>query len=82
MSEEGPEGLVQRYLGNIERKVDRILDELHDLKARMTLPEEQVVGIRRDIAHAYEAQMRMQHTLDRHGERRDRIGRRLELLPA
>lgn len=82
MSDEGPESLVLRYLRNIDRKLDRVIEELHDLKGRVTALEEQVVGLRRDIFQLYEAQVRMQHTLDRHGERLDRIERRLELLPA
>ncbi len=82
MSDEGPESLVLRYLRAIDGKIDRIAEEMHDVKLRLTSVEEGLTGVRREITHLYEAQTRMQHTLDRHGDRLERIERRLELLPA
>ena len=75
MSDEGPDSLVLRYLRGIDRKLDRLVEDMHDVKLRLGSVEEEVAGLRRDF-------VRMQHTLDRHGERLDRIERRLDLLPA
>ncbi len=82
MSDDGPDNLILRYLRNLDAKLDRVIDELQALKARVSSLEDQMAGVRRDLAHLYEGQVNLQHTLDRHGERLDRIERRLDLIPA
>ncbi len=67
MSDEGPDNLVLRYLRAMDRKLDRVIEDLHDLKLRVGTVE---LGV-----------TRIQHTLDRHSEPLDRIERRVDLLP-
>ncbi len=61
-----PENLVLRYLRGIDQKVDRLLDDVSDLKVRMTGVEEGLAGVNR--------------RLDRLEHRVDRIERRLDLV--
>jgi hypothetical protein len=49
MSEE-PENLVLVYLRRIDGKIDRLTDDVQDLKHRITLLEDQVAGARADLA--------------------------------
>ena len=65
---DAPESLILRYLRQIDQKVDRVIEELHDLKIRMTAVEENSVGVHRRI--------------DRAEARLDRIERRLNLADA
>jgi predicted nucleic acid-binding Zn-ribbon protein len=62
---EDPDNIVLVYLRRIDEKVDRALDELHDIKVRATAIEEGQVGLNR--------------RLDRLEHRVDRIERRLDL---
>jgi hypothetical protein len=82
MSDEGPDNLVLRYLRNMDGKLDRIGEDVRELKLRMSAVEDGLVGMRRDVASLYESQVRAQHTLDRQGDRLGRIERRLEIQPA
>jgi hypothetical protein len=63
-----PESLVLRYLRNIDQKVDRLIDDVKDIKLRLTLVEEGLAGANRRI--------------DRVEDRLDRIERRLHLEDA
>ncbi len=65
MSEE-PDSLVLRYLRRIDEKLDRLVDDVADLKGRMTSVEEGLVGVHR--------------RLDRLELRVDRIEKRLDLV--
>lgn len=65
---DGPESLVLRYLRSIDEKVDRLSQDVKDLKLRMTLVEEGLTGVHRRI--------------DRVEDRLDRIERRLEIAEA
>jgi archaellum component FlaC len=58
--------VILRLLRNIEIELHRIIDDIGDLKVRMTAAEEAAVGINR--------------RLDRIDQRLDRIERRLELV--
>ena len=60
-----PESLVLVYLRRIDEKVDRLIDDVHDLKVRVTNVEEGLAGINR--------------RLDRLETRMDRVERRLDL---
>jgi chromosome segregation ATPase len=57
-----------RRLNNVDTKLDRMLDDLHTLKVRMTGVEENLVGVQRRI--------------DKFEEGTERIERRLELADA
>ncbi|MGH6846411.1 MAG: hypothetical protein ACREC0_02910 [Methylocella sp.] len=61
-----PDNLVLVYLRRIDEKVDRVIDDVRDLKVRITNLEEGQAGIHR--------------RLDRIEARLDRIERRLDLV--
>jgi predicted nucleic acid-binding Zn-ribbon protein len=61
-----PDNLVLTYLRRIDAKVDRLTDDVRDLKIRMTAVEEAVVGVQR--------------RMDRFEARLDRVERRLDLV--
>ncbi len=65
---EDPDNIVLRYLRRIDEKLDRVIDDVHDLKVRTTSLEEGFAGIHR--------------RLDRVELRLDRIDKRLELNDA
>jgi len=65
---ETPDNLVLEILRRMDGKVDRVIEDLHDLKARMTGVETALAGVQRRI--------------DRVEDRLDRIERRLELADA
>lgn len=65
---DAPESLILRYLRQIDQKVDRLSEDVHDLKVRMTAVEENLAGVQRRI--------------DRVEARLDRIERRLDLADA
>ncbi len=67
MAEE-PDNIMLVYLRRIDVKVDRIADDLRDLKVPMTAVEEGLAGVNRRI--------------DRVESRLDRIERRLDLVDA
>ena len=57
---------VEARLGSVETKIDRVVEDMRDLKVRMTSTEENTAGVQR--------------RLDRMDDRLDRIERRLELI--
>ena len=63
-----PDSLVLVYLRRIDEKVDRLMDDVRDLKVRITGVEENLAGVNR--------------RLDRLEVRVDRIERRLDLADA
>ena len=63
---DGPDNLVLQFLRRIDAKVDRLGDDMHDVKLRLTGVEEGLVGVQRRI--------------DRLESRVDRIERRLDLV--
>ncbi|UZE47225.1 hypothetical protein [Rhodopseudomonas sp. P2A-2r] len=67
MAEE-PDNLVLVYLRRLDEKMDRVLDDMRDLKIRVTGLEEGLAGVNR--------------RLDRMEIRIDRIERRLEIADA
>ncbi|PZA12110.1 hypothetical protein DNX69_08800 [Rhodopseudomonas palustris] len=60
-----PDNLVLTYLRRMDAKLDRVIDDVHDLKVGMTGVEEGLAGVNR--------------RLDRLEVRVDRIERRLDL---
>ena len=61
-----PDNLIMTCLRRIDAKVDRLTDDVRDLKIRMTGVEEAVVGLQR--------------RMDRPEARVERIERRLDLV--
>lgn len=68
MSEDDVDSLVLRHLRRIDTKVDRLIDDMRDIKHRMTAVEESVAGQSR--------------RLDRVESRLDRLERRFDLVNA
>ena len=62
------DNIVLTYLRLLDEKVDRLLDEMRDVKVRLTGAEEHLAGVHRRI--------------DRMDLRMDRIERRLDLTDA
>ena len=61
-----PDNIVLTYLRRIDQKLDRVIDDVADLKVRVTAVEEGIAGVNR--------------RLDRLEQRVDRIERRLDLV--
>ena len=73
------ENLVLEHLRALRAGQDRIESELRDLKERVSAVETGLNGVRRDLVALAEADARLQVTIDRLGDRVDRIEKRLEL---
>ena len=56
-----PENLTLRMFRQVDAKLDPILDRIHDLTARMSSVEDQLVGLRTDF-------VRLEHRVDRFDE--------------
>lgn len=65
MAEE-PDNIVLVMLRRIDQKMDRVIDDLHDVKVRLTAVEEGLSGVQRQI--------------DRLEVRVERVEKRLELV--
>ena len=76
------ENLVLVYLRRIDTQVDRVIEEIQDLKLRVSALEAGQARIRQDIAELYAAYAGMQVRMDRMDQRLDRIERRLDLQDA
>jgi predicted nuclease with TOPRIM domain len=63
-----PDNLILQILRRMEAKLDRVIEDIHDLKVRVTALEEALAGVHR--------------RMDRFETRFDRIERRLELADA
>ncbi|MBV9741117.1 MAG: hypothetical protein JOZ30_15885 [Hyphomicrobiales bacterium] len=61
-----PERLLLRQLPRMDEKLDRLIDDVHDVKVRLTAVEEGLAGVNRRV--------------DRVETRLDRIEKRLELV--
>lgn len=72
MAEE-PDNLVLVYLRRIDEKIDRLTDDVGDLRQRVTSLDEQAARIRGDL-------VAMSTRIDRIRARLDRIERRLDLV--
>lgn len=78
MSDE-PENLVLVYLRRIDAKLDRVIDEVQDLKSRVSALEHGQARLRQDVAELYTAYPGIQVRLDHIESRLDRIEHRLNL---
>ena len=73
------ENLVLEHLRALRAGQDRIENELRDIKGRVSAVETGLNGVRRDLVALAEADARLQVTIDRMGDRVDRIEQRLDL---
>ena len=69
------ESLVLEHLRHIRTRVDRVADDMADVKVRLTSLETQVAGLHLDMAH-------MHSRIDRVDNRISRIETRLEIADA
>ncbi len=73
------DNIILEHLRHIRGKVDKMGDDITDLKQRMTSLEVVMASVKYEVAHCAETDARQQLSLDRLSERIDRIERRLEL---
>ena len=74
------ENLIIDHLRHIRGRVDRIAEDMSELKLRMSGIETSMTLVKREITAGDETDARQQVSLDRVIERLDRIERRLELV--
>jgi len=67
-----PDQLIFEYLRRMDSKLDRVIEDIGDLKVRMTSVEERLAQVELSIAG-------INRRLDRVETRLDRIDRRLDL---
>ena len=72
---DSPDNLVLTLLRRLDAKLDRLIDDVQDLKHRMTSVERQLGDLRSDMAG-------MSARIDRLETRIDRIERRLDIVSA
>ena len=77
---ENVENLIIEHLRHIRGRVDQIADEVSELKHRMSALESGMALVKREVIHGDETDARQQVSLDRLGERVQRIEKRLELI--
>lgn len=65
---DGPDNIVLRFMRQVDAKLDRVIDDLADIKVRVTNIEENLVALNR--------------RMDRMELRAERIERRLDLVGA
>lgn len=70
-----PDSIELAYLRRIDEKVDRLRDDVRELKTGLN-------AVRRDLIALAEADARLELMVDRQGERLDRIEGRLDLRDA
>jgi hypothetical protein len=59
------DSLVLEHLRHIRGQVDRIGDDIIDLKHRMSSLESAMVGVKRELTHGDETDARQQVSIDR-----------------
>ena len=77
---EGVENLIIEHLRHIRGRVDRIAEDMGDLKHRMSSLESAMVLVKREVSGGDETDARQQLTLDRLSDRIERIERQLGLI--
>ena len=68
---DGPDNLILQYLRRIDAKVDRLADDVHDIKVRLTAVEEGLVVVNKQKGLAgCLAHVLVQGCVDSHGRGR------------
>lgn len=81
MSDE-PDNLVLVYLRRIDARLERMDDDIQDLKRRMTAVEDGIARLHHEIAGIRGDYAGLQLRMDRFDDRLARIERRLDLAEA
>ena len=76
---ENVESVIIEHLRHIRVRVDRIAEDMSDIKHRMSSLESAMVLVKREVSAGDETDARQQLSLDRLLDRIERIERRLEL---
>lgn len=79
MSIENIDSLVLEHLRHIRNKVDQIVDDIDDLKARISSLDSSMISVKREVNHAEEVDARQQVSIDKIIRRLERIENRLEI---
>ncbi len=77
-----PENLVLVYLRRMDANIDKIVEEIRELKRRDTLHDVGFSSVRRGIAIVGEAVAHLTVRIDQIEDRLDRIERRLDIVSA
>ena len=77
---ENVENVILEHLRHIRVRVDRIAEDMGDLKHRSSSLESAMVTVKREVSAGDETDARQQVTLDRLADRLERIERRLDLI--
>ena len=77
---ENAESVILEHLRHIRVRVDRIAEDMGDLKHRSSSLESAMVTVKREVSAGDETDARQQVTLDRLADRLERIERRLDLI--
>ena len=74
------ENLIIEHLKHIRGRVDRIAEDMTDVKLRLSSLESAMVHVKREVSSGDETDARQQVSLDRLADRIERIERRLDLI--
>ena len=74
------ENLIIEHLKHIRGRVDRIAEDMTDVKLRLSSLESAMVHVKREVTSGDEIDARQQVSLDRLADRIERIERRLDLI--
>ena len=74
------ENLIIEHLKHIRGRVDRIFEDMTDVKLRLSSLESAMVNVKREVTSGDETDARQQVSLDRLADRIERIERRLDLI--
>ena len=77
-----PENLVQHYLRSLDSRVNRVINDIGEVKTRLTSIETRITSLEASGVQVHERLDGMQQQLDNVGNRLDRIERRLDLTGA
>ena len=74
------DNVIIEHLRHIRGRVDRIAEDMSDVKSRMSSLESAMVLVKREVSAGDKTDSRQQLSLDRLNERIERIERRLDLI--
>ncbi len=75
-----PENLILTMLRRLDEKFDRVIDDVRDLKARVTALDEGQAALQHGMASITEGMAGIHRRIDRVDSRLERIERRLDLV--
>ena len=74
------ENVILENLRHIRGRVDRIAEDMTDVKLRLSGIDSAMVLVKREVTYGDETDARQQLSLDRLADRIERIERRLDLI--